>query len=264
MYASHLNQARWSGSRRRDHVLLHAVEAAAVHLPELAADAGVAVGGSFGGPQRLVEQHEVERCADPRHRGDHVEPAEAEVEPVAEGVRSASERGRHPSRVAATGLPRSRRARRARSRARRRSGCRSACGAPRGSPLRAPVHEHAEPEPVTSLVVGVQTEELGDDLGVDVRALLGGRARGEPFPLPDRGVRVQHLALLVVGAARGRACARGRAGRAPRARAARRTRVAPLEQLAASSSALSSPGSSRIRRARRGAGRGSGRPRARP
>ena len=83
MYASHLNQARWSGSScGATRYFCDVVEAAAVHLPELAADAGLAVATSFGKRQRLVEQDEVERRADPRDRRDHVQPADQQVEPV--------------------------------------------------------------------------------------------------------------------------------------------------------------------------------------
>ena len=80
-------------------VLLHVVEAAAVHLPELAADAGLGVRRVLRRPERLVEQDEVERRADPRDRRDHVQPAEAEVEPVASRTgraRAAATGTRHP------------------------------------------------------------------------------------------------------------------------------------------------------------------------
>ena len=44
VYASHLNQARWLGQHGGRHpVLLDVVEAAAVHLPQLAADAVLAM-----------------------------------------------------------------------------------------------------------------------------------------------------------------------------------------------------------------------------
>ena len=49
------------------------------------------------------------------------------------------------------------------------------------------------------LVLGVQARELGQHLGVVVGALLGGRAGGQALLLPDRGMRVEHLALLRVG-----------------------------------------------------------------
>jgi len=71
---------------RRDDVLLHLVEAAAVHLPELAPDAGLGVRRVLRRPERLIEQDEVEGRPDPRHRRDHVQPSQAQVEPVADRV----------------------------------------------------------------------------------------------------------------------------------------------------------------------------------
>ena len=54
MYASHLNQCSGSGSvARRDAVLLDAVEAAAVDLPRLAADARLARRAVLGGRRWL-------------------------------------------------------------------------------------------------------------------------------------------------------------------------------------------------------------------
>ena len=70
--------------RRRDPVLLHVVEAAAVDLPELARDARVGVLRVGRRPQRLVEEDEVERGADPGDRGDDVQPPQQQVEPVDE------------------------------------------------------------------------------------------------------------------------------------------------------------------------------------
>ena len=79
------------------------------------------------------------------------------------------------------------------------------------------------------LVLGVQPQQLGDDLGVHVVSLLRGRVLGEPLPLADRGVRVQYLALLVVGQlVDQRACADERVGLRGEPLDERR---APLEQL---------------------------------
>ena len=65
--------------RGRDRVLLHAVEAAAVHLPRLAGDPG---GSAFAAAEREVEGDEVERGPDPGDPGDEVGPADEQVEPV--------------------------------------------------------------------------------------------------------------------------------------------------------------------------------------
>src|SRR5262249_10894744 len=67
---------------RRDQELLDAVEAAAVDLPRLAADAPLPVGLLARLVQVLVEGDEVERRPDPDDRGGDVEPAEDEVEPA--------------------------------------------------------------------------------------------------------------------------------------------------------------------------------------
>ena len=65
-----MNQVRSSGSSaRRDQVLLHAVEAAAVHLPGLAADARRQAARSA---QAGVQMDEVERRADPGDAGDQM------------------------------------------------------------------------------------------------------------------------------------------------------------------------------------------------
>ena len=86
-YASHLYQCSGFGKpRRRDLELVDPVEAAAVDLPRLAADALVAVHFPLGLAQVVVERDEVERGADPDDRRGGVEPAEDEVEPVG-GVR---------------------------------------------------------------------------------------------------------------------------------------------------------------------------------
>src|SRR5207249_3417843 len=66
-----------------DGVLHDAVEPAAVHRPELARDAGLPPLGRRRG-EPAVQPVEVERRADPRDTGDHVGPAEREVEPLLE------------------------------------------------------------------------------------------------------------------------------------------------------------------------------------
>src|SRR5262249_2137805 len=64
--------------------------------------------------------------------------------------------------------------------------------------LRPAVHEDHEPEAKLLLVDLVQVGELGQDRRVPAGTLLGGRALGEPSRA-DRSVRVQGLALLLVG-----------------------------------------------------------------
>jgi hypothetical protein len=59
--------------RRRQQVFLLVVEAAAMHRPQFAEHAGRAIR-----LQRAVEHDEVEGLADPRDRGDHVQPAQQE------------------------------------------------------------------------------------------------------------------------------------------------------------------------------------------
>jgi hypothetical protein len=68
----------------RDPVLLDVVEAAAVHRPVLATDSAVFVLAPPGRLEREVEVDEVERGSDPRDPGDHVQPADGEVQPVAQ------------------------------------------------------------------------------------------------------------------------------------------------------------------------------------
>ena len=260
MYASHLNHATWSGSRARsDDVLLHLVEAAAVHLPELAADPGVDVGRVLRRPERLVEEDEVERRADPRHRGDDVQPAEAEVEPVGERVRERERKASAPpppvlrdrDELAERGLellvgrvvdPLAEHLEdlvlRAPVRRTRRTGIRDAPRtrrsggrAPRARPGRRP--PPARPPSAR-------------------RAPCAGRSRDA-----RRGSRASRRR-----AARGRACAPATSGSG--SAASRSTKRVRPSKSSASSSALSSRGSSRTRTERRGGGRGSGRRRARP
>ena len=198
MYASHLNQAMCSGSAGgRDLVLLHVVEAAAVDLPQLAADAVAHVVRALRLLERLVEQDEVEGGADPGDRSDHVQPADQQVEPV------------RPVRVEEG--PGHAHARCHRSIAIATSSCSavsssSSVGLPirlfstsRISAFGPPVHEDDEAEAVPRLVLGVEAGELGQRLGVGVAPLLGRRAGREPRLLADRRVRVEHLVLLGVG-----------------------------------------------------------------
>ena len=198
MYASHLNQARWSGSSgRRDLVLLHVVEAAAVHLPELAADAGLAVvAPSSGSVERLVEQDEVERGADPGDRRDHVQPAEQQVEPVRDiRVEDSGDeliRRRHRSSAIATSSPS------AVSSSSSVGLSMRLCSTSRISAFGRRFDEDDEPEPVPRLVLGVQAGELGEHRRVGVEPLLGCRSGREPPRLTDRGMRVEDLVLLVV------------------------------------------------------------------
>ncbi len=66
----------------RDAVLLDPVEAAAVHLPRLAADPTLGVVGILRRRKVVVERDEVEGRTDPRHRGDHMQPPEQQVAPA--------------------------------------------------------------------------------------------------------------------------------------------------------------------------------------
>jgi hypothetical protein len=52
---------------------------------------------------------------------------------------------------------------------------------------------------VTRLVLGIQTGELGENLGVDVGPLLRRGSRRQALCLADGRVGVEHLALLLVG-----------------------------------------------------------------
>src|SRR5262249_41103494 len=68
--------------RRRDAELLDPVEAAAVDLPRLSADPALRVLLLGRRPQVVVERDEVERRSDPDDRGDDVQEAKCEGEPV--------------------------------------------------------------------------------------------------------------------------------------------------------------------------------------
>jgi hypothetical protein len=67
---------------RRQRVLLHVVEAAAVHRPLLAADALVEGLLVLRLLEAVVQHHEVEGGADPRDGGDDVDPAQQQIGPV--------------------------------------------------------------------------------------------------------------------------------------------------------------------------------------
>src|SRR6185312_13761862 len=79
--------------RRRDPELVDPVEAAAVDLPRLTADALLPVEVALGLVQMVVERDEVERRPDPDDRRRGMEPAEDEIEPV-RGVRRYERRHR--------------------------------------------------------------------------------------------------------------------------------------------------------------------------
>ena len=83
-------------ARRRDRVLLLVIEAAAVHRPQLAADALGAISFVVGRRRQAgVEADEVERGADPGDAGDDVGPAQQQVGPVEQvGVHGVSQRRR--------------------------------------------------------------------------------------------------------------------------------------------------------------------------
>ena len=68
--------------QRGDPELVDAVEAAAVDLPRLSADAFLTIMLLLGLVQVVVERDEVERGADPDDRRRRVEPAEDEIQPV--------------------------------------------------------------------------------------------------------------------------------------------------------------------------------------
>jgi len=67
---------------RRQQILLHVVEAAAVDRPLLAAHALVERFGVLGLLEAVVEHHEIQRRADPRDGRDDVDPAQQQVGPV--------------------------------------------------------------------------------------------------------------------------------------------------------------------------------------
>jgi hypothetical protein len=67
---------------RRDEVLLDVVEAAAVDLPRLAADAGLPLALVLRRPKVVVERDEVELRPDPDDPGVDVQPARQQVEPI--------------------------------------------------------------------------------------------------------------------------------------------------------------------------------------
>ena len=66
----------------RQRELLGGVEAAAMHRPDLAADALGGVGRIERRVQVVVQPDEVERGADPGDAHDHMGPAQNEIEPV--------------------------------------------------------------------------------------------------------------------------------------------------------------------------------------
>ena len=217
--------------------------------PELAGDARLGVLLALRRPQGEVEADEVERRADPRDPGDHVEHPQEDVEDVSQ-VRV------HRSLAIATSS---------------RQPVSSSSSRVVRDPvaehledlgLRAPVDEDDEAEAELLLVDLVQVGEA--------RRARPGR-RSSPCSAADRGERP--------GAARSRDARRGprpspssssvaitssacSSGSSTSARRSTR-RVRPSKS-SLSSSTVSCRGSSRIRTARRGAGCGGGRRRARP
>jgi hypothetical protein len=69
---------------RRDGVLLHVVEAAAMHVPQFAEHAATALVRIRWRFQAVVERNEIKRFADPRNGGDDVKPAQGQVQPVSD------------------------------------------------------------------------------------------------------------------------------------------------------------------------------------
>ena len=135
---------------RRDPILLDAVEAAAVDLPRLAADAPSRVRRVARRFEVVVERDEVERRADPGDRRDHVQPAEEQVAPVPPVVAEGYD-VRHRSIAIATSSS---------------TAVWSSSSRESAQPLaqdrddlapRPAVHEHDEPEAERGLVLGVQT-----------------------------------------------------------------------------------------------------------
>ncbi len=179
--------------RRRGQVLLHVVEAAAVHGPELTVYALLGIPALARPLERGVEEDEVDRRADPGDPGDHVRPADQQVEPVGQvGIepqdhprlqRSSAIATSSPSAVSSSssvGLP-----------IRERSTSRISAFGPA-------IDEDDEAEAVPRLVLGVQALELGKDGRVVVRTLLGGGARRESGRADGR-VRIENLTPLARG-----------------------------------------------------------------
>ena len=77
---------RWRQFLRGEAVLQRAIEAPAVHRPQFACDAGIAIARVTHGLQVVVQPYEVERGADPGNAGNHVQPAQEQVAPIEEVV----------------------------------------------------------------------------------------------------------------------------------------------------------------------------------
>ncbi|MNT79989.1 hypothetical protein D3C72_2193920 [compost metagenome] len=68
---------------RGHQVFLRVVEAAAVHGPQFAGDAGLGQrAAGLGRPDRVVQPDKVKRSADPRYAGDQMQPAHQQIEPL--------------------------------------------------------------------------------------------------------------------------------------------------------------------------------------
>ena len=171
---------------RGDLVLLRVVEAAAVHAPVLAGDALVEVGALGGRRQSEVEADEVERRADPRDPGDHVQEAEDEVGDLPQVVRvhrSLGDRDQLPHRRVELLL----------------AGARDALAQHvEDLRLRPAVDEDDEPEAELLLVDLVLVGELRQHRRVGVLALLRRRAGREAAARTDGRVCVERLDLLLL------------------------------------------------------------------
>ena len=246
MYASHLNQCSGSGSSRgATRVLLRSGRSRRRGSPRLAVHALLGVAPLPRPLEVVVEGDEVERRADPGDPGDHVQPAEQQVEPV--GPVGVDQR-------AASGPPRSRPARGARSRAPpRRVRSRRSRSISRISARERRRRRRRNGSRTSPRRPGSDTRARRGPPG----RLPGCRACGELLRRSRGARRAPHLLPVV------RSCATRRpAERILELREQLDEAGRPLEELR-ELSPLSCRGSSRIRRARRAAGRGSGRPRAR-
>ena len=160
--------------------------------------------------------------------GDHVQPAQEQVEPVGDV------RVEHASVIrAASGRGRSRRARRApvsSSSLARPARCAPAAPS-RISPRGRRLTKTTKRNPWRASYAGVQPGELREHLRVVVRSLLGGGARREARALPDRGMRGQRLDLLARSAAARTSARRARSSGSSTSREPLDEPRAPLEEL---------------------------------
>ena len=231
MYASHLNHARCSGSSPAPRGTSGRGRSRRRAPPTPRRRRPALVRRVLRRAERLVQEDEVERRADPRHRGDHVQPAQDEVEPVGQ-VRVETARQRAAAVPMITQA-----ARRQRSRAIATSSpsavsssssrvARSAPRAPSGSPPSVGGRRRRRSGSRTSPRRAVQARELLEHLRVPrlPARLRSARSRA----LTDRGMRVEHLELLSSGSPWTSVSARARADPRP-PRGARRARCGPEE-----------------------------------